>query len=224
MRLMHTLALVVVGAPLLSGCEHGSGRSSPPPALTKVRQRFDPRVLEIAREYRQYQRVSDKAYWAPLPCALNAPGAGPQLSTAATGSSHGRKLYYLYAKDDLAYEQLGRTNVPFAAQGNDRHQVNSPVGQVVVKESFVPIEDPSGSAHVAQSHDGRHYRPGAPAGLFIMYKIDPTTPGTDQGWVYAVTTPDQSEVLEAGQISSCMQCHQATDRDRLFGPPTSWRR
>jgi hypothetical protein len=65
--------------------------------------------------------------------------------------------------------------------------------------------------------NGQHYQAGGRAGLFIMFKLDPKTPGTDQGWVYATVGKDLKTVTSVGAIASCMKCHQEAKHDRLFG-------
>ena len=52
-----------------------------------------------------------------------------------------------------------------------------------------------------------------------MFKTDPQTPGTDEGWVYGTVTPDGQQVTSAGRVESCMMCHQGAPHDRLFGLP-----
>jgi hypothetical protein len=120
----------------------------------------------------------------------------------------------------------------------------NPIGQFVVKEAFNPVEVTDAElvkelkqrmreaqarrslteefVQYREHQDGRVFRTGDPAGLFIMLKLDPKTPNTDEGWVYAVTTPDNSEVIRAGVIESCMECHKTTTRDRLYGHRWSW--
>ncbi|MCA9299186.1 MAG: hypothetical protein KDA28_08980, partial [Phycisphaerales bacterium] len=51
---------------------------------------------------------------------------------------------------------------------------------------------------------------------------EPDTPDTDEGWVYATTTPDARTIVEAGRIESCIECHEQTTRDRMYGPRWSW--
>ena len=53
-----------------------------------------------------------------------------------------------------------------------------------------------------------------------MFKLDPQTPDTDEGWVYGTVTPDGKKVTSAGKVESCMKCHQRAPHDRLFGLPT----
>ena len=87
----------------------------------------------------------------------------------------------------------------------------NPVGQAIVKESWLPAEiDP---------HTGTEVRPSRKADLFIMYKVDPATPGADRGWVYGTVTPDGKKVTSAGRVESCMKCHKDAPHDGLFGLP-----
>ena len=65
--------------------------------------------------------------------------------------------------------------------------------------------------------DGKLYKAGAPAGLFVMHKLDPSTANTDQGWVYGTVAPDGQTVTSAGRVGSCMGCHQQAPNGRLFG-------
>jgi hypothetical protein len=67
--------------------------------------------------------------------------------------------------------------------------------------------------------DGRLYHAGKKVSLFIMFKLDPRTPGTDEGWVYGTVTADGKEVTSAGRVESCMGCHRNAPHDRLFGFP-----
>lgn len=55
------------------------------------------------------------------------------------------------------------------------------------------------------------------AELFVMLKLDPETPNTDEGWVYATVTPDGKKVTSAGMLESCIKCHRDATSDRLFG-------
>jgi hypothetical protein len=123
----------------------------------------------------------------------------------------------LFVKEVLAYTS-------FSA-------VSSPVGQVVVKEAWVPeeVKDDGGRKEpavrkvefipYARGKDGRLYHAKEKAGLFIMYKLDPKTPGTDEGWVYGTVTADGKKVTSAGRVESCMECHKDAPHDRLFGLP-----
>lgn len=197
---------------------------------------FDAQILEAARVFRsEFTRVSDYAAWALVLCTAYIDLTfGPSLwqSQSKDSSTHGKKLYYLYAKDAADYSK-----VPTVAESTDDADAATPwkaaVGQTLVKQSFVPERVPLDSVPVAPQRNpfegvaqvdhtrdasGAIYQTGEPAGLFLMLKMDPATPGTDDGWVYATTTPDAKSILSAGLIESCMKCHQHKTSDRLFGP------
>jgi hypothetical protein len=181
---------------------------------------FDDRLLEIAKTYKDYGRVDDEARWAPGLCRMPNPAVA-RFSESTDDLTHGRKLYSLLAKNRNAYLTVAR-------------EKSSAVGQVIVKESWVPEEVTDLTAprdtvvdrkdKVIGDHflpyaakDGKTYRASKPAGLYIMYKLDPKTPDTDEGWVYGTVTPDGKKVTAAGTLESCMKCHQEAPYDRLFG-------
>ena len=84
--------------------------------------------------------------------------------------------------------------------------------------SYVHVSGPSQYKPYAIVNDVP-FRADKLSGLFIMYKLDPATPGTDNGWVYGTVMPDRKSVTSAGRVRSCMNCHEATPHDRLFGLP-----
>lgn len=174
---------------------------------------IEQRLLRIAQEYATWPRVSDRANWAPTDCIIRPP-AGVLASESSDDATHGHKLYHLFARDGQSYEWLGG--------GSDSTNRQSPVGQVLVKEAWTPIPVDSSSATSFDSaevtSDGR-YRTGERAGLFVMLKLDPRTPGTDQGWVYATLDATGKRVRTVGLVGSCMNCHAAAPYDRLFGLP-----
>jgi hypothetical protein len=137
--------------------------------------------------------------------------ARPSESNDAT--THGQKLYSVFAKHHREYPDGPQTD------------------QVVVKQSWtaelVPgaTFDPSHAQFPSDASDhfygyvqgdGGVYRAAEPAGLYIMYKLPPTTPDTDEGWVYATLTA-AGEVTAAGRVASCMACHEVATHERLFG-------
>lgn len=216
----------------LPGCGDEPAVAEPEPVARMEREPgpFDAQVQEIAATYRQFERVSEHASLAMLACAAPTPARGVLQSTSNDTDTHGRKLYFLYAKHASSYRQIGD---PFFRSPEVASWVESTaVGQVIVKESFVPVKvavnqkpsplhgDPKGLTYPAEyirNPDGTFYKTGEPAGLFIMFKLDPETPGTDEGWVYAATSPDGMLVLDAGRMESCMNCHKRAANDRLFG-------
>lgn len=185
------------------------------------------RLLEIARDYRRYGRVDDLARWAPQLCEMPKPSVA-RFSASADPSTHGRKLYFLFAKDRRAYMV-------------DRERGDQPVGQVLVKESWIPEElrdgsagiDPEGRVDSGEEdpgvrngrwlpyaeRDGRRYHASTMAALFIMFKQDPASAGSDRGWIYGTVSADGKSVTSAGRVSSCMKCHEEAPRDRMFGLP-----
>jgi hypothetical protein len=193
-------------------------------------QPFNDRLLEIAKTYVEFGRIDNDLRWAPIACdAPRTPKPGvAHFSQSADKDTHGRKLYSLFVKDARSYLTL-------------TEQQEIAVGQVLVKESWVPEEvvDPQQKKEViihkadkddpkAQKDDhffpyaekdGRTYHAAKRSELFIMYKMDPKTPDTDAGWVYGTVTPDGKKVTSAGKIESCMKCHQKAAHDRLFGMP-----
>lgn len=116
----------------------------------------------------------------------------------------------------------------------------SPVGQVIVKDAWRPEEVDVATPQkpvfrkvkvrlgdsVTEREDsfvpytlqgGHLYHAASKSALFIMYKLEPGTPGTDEGWVYGTVTADGKQVTSAGKVESCMRCHKDAPHDRLFG-------
>ena len=218
----------------VSGNQQSTGAApqtnSDEPVVTAahIDSRFEARLREIAAEYRaRYSKLFGGVRWAPELC--RAPPLEPSLSMATAGTPHAQKLYYLFVQDADAY-----------AIASAQPQ---PIGQAIVKESWTPDElkagcdlasphvergdegyhiapAPATTVYVLSPHvqrDGKQYRPGKQADLFIMFKVEPDTSGTDSGWVYGTVTPDGNNVTSAGKIASCMDCHQNAQPDRVFG-------
>jgi hypothetical protein len=172
----------------------------------------------IAAEYVSWGRVDDELRWAPFLCRIPLPGIAYQ-SESSDATTHGQKLYSVFAKIRTAYPQGPHT------------------GQVIVKQSW--RSEPGGAggadgydperyrsdAGTTSDHffpyakkDGVIYRATEPAGLYLMWKVEPATADSDEGWVYATITAD-GEVTAAGRVASCMGCHEMADNERLFGVP-----
>ena len=83
------------------------------------------------------------------------------------------------------------------------------------KVERIPADSVFGARHA--SRDGKLYRAGKQADLYIMFQAAPKTAGTDNGWVYGTVTPEGKTVTSAGRVASCMNCHKDAKHDRLFG-------
>jgi hypothetical protein len=205
---------MAVGLLVLGGCSPGDDPKA------EDEQPFHRELLQVAKEYEDWGRVDDDMRFAPQYCAMPNPSQA-YVSRSTDADTHGQKLYSLFAKNRQEYRTFA-----------------SPVGQAIVKQSWVPEEvtdvkpgdvDSSKVIRTGQKHENRFYpyatkgdkvyRAAKPAGLFIMLKLDPKTPGTDDGWVYGTVSADGKTVTSAGRVESCMKCHQDAKHDRLFGLP-----
>lgn len=229
--LLGILALLVLR---LAGTQSQTKETPEDTAVVNDKQ-FHDRLLKIAEIYPSYGRVDDECRWAPWLCRLPLPGQA-QFSRSSDETTHGQKLYSVFARDRNAYAD----------------SKPSPVGQVIVKEAWLPqqteekpqrrdfpmpqtlkkVKPPVDLATTdpvarldgpAVDHffpyaekEGKWYKASQRAGLYIMTRLDPNTPGTDEGWVYGTVTADGKSVTSAGRVASCMRCHE-TKKERLFG-------
>jgi hypothetical protein len=167
-------------------------------------EEFHDKLRQIAADYGSYDVVNDKGMrWAPENCS--APE--PSISNSKDKDTHGHKLYFLFVREAKSYLK-GQAPA---------------IGQVLVKQSWQP-EEVAGKERAlkhrlaqAVEKDGKFYRASKQKELFIMFKVDPKTPNTDNGWVYGTVTPDGKTVTSAGRVESCMNCHKDAKNDRLFG-------
>jgi hypothetical protein len=201
-------------------------RQEPPESQSK----FASKVLEAVKDYEHFGRVDDEARWAPFLCRQPLP-ARAWFSKSGDADTHGQKLYSLFVKDRKAY--IARQAKPEPA----------PVGQIIIKESWIPDEVTSKDEKDAigkdpfrtippkkrtpanifdhfspyAAKDGKIFKASKKAGLFVMIKLDPKTPDTDLGWVYGTVSADGKTVTSAGKIASCMECHVKAKHDRMLG-------
>ncbi|HEX7445968.1 MAG TPA: cytochrome P460 family protein [Pirellulales bacterium] len=183
----------------------------PVQAAATVDQDFAGRLQHVANDYLSYALIDRLGHWAPELCLWSPT---PKFSEAAPDAPHAQKIYFLFAKDPDSYEAPETTQ---------------PVGQAIVKQSWSPKEVSARATADAgddetnrpnapyASRDGKVYRGDHQTGLFIMLKLDPETPETDEGWIYGTVMPDGKKVTSAGRVASCMECHQQTKGDRVFG-------
>jgi hypothetical protein len=165
---------------------------------------FASRLAAIASDYVTWGRVDDELRWAPFLCRLPFPSP-PRVSAAAAGG-HAQKVYFLYARDRVAY--LQHTDAAH---------------QVVVKESWThrPVtvaraQQVNAYTLAARTPDGATVEPEHAAGLFVMMRVAPNDPASDRGWIYGTVSP-AGNVTAAGRIASCMGCHVEAGPGRLFG-------
>ena len=175
---------------------------------------FHEALLAATNDYLHFGMVNSIALPAPKDCA---PDGAPQplMSESEHESSHGNKLYFLFAKEIGHY--VNHEGKP------------APVGQVVVKESWTSSPSHPGARNLVNHASGNRINPRAKVGgktleigqrqnFFVMTKLAVDTPKTDQGWVYGVVDADTREVIGSGKIASCMSCHvEEGTNDRLFG-------
>lgn len=187
---------------------------------------FHEALLKVAKEYASYGRVDDWMRWAPYLCGDPGPSTA-RLSASKDSATHGSKLYFLFAKNRELYMKAGERSDPAIVKLNLKPVDQT--GQVIVKEGWVAKEEPADTVLVTVGQrgqdrylpyakkDGKLFHADTKAALFIMLKLDPKTPGTDEGWVYGTVSADGRNVTSAGRVASCMGCHQDAKVDRLFG-------
>jgi hypothetical protein len=198
-------AAIVLG---LAGCfenqsEEVKGPMSSRTSAMKVSSsdHFQDRLLQIAEEYQSYGTADRKLHVGPYLCRLvkNVDYPLPRFSASGDGETHGMKLYVVYAK------QVWKARSPGYVHGSyiSFPDKTAPVGQVIVKQSWIPEEVPEGKAAAFPElpvsrgmpsrfvkQDGKRYRATRQAELFVMFKLDPATPGTDNGWVNGNVSAD----------------------------------
>jgi hypothetical protein len=204
-RVAALLGALFVAVSLMLAVRAGPGPTRMPARHEQPDGDLRERFLQVAREYRTYGRVDATARWAPAMCVQPSPGRLRQ-SASSDASTHGRKLYYLYARDRAAY--LAVTLGPATPK--------MPVGQVIVKEAWWPQ---AGVPAGAGGHAMAPAQPGTFTGVFIMLKTARGTPGTDAGWLYGTVGADGRTVTSAGRVRSCVGCHSRAPYDGVFGLP-----
>jgi hypothetical protein len=134
--------------------------------------------------------------------------AGPHRFAEPAAEAPVDRLFYVFPADGSLYRNLPDGSLP--------------VGTAVVKETWHGREAALYAGELDGSRptvelNGTAYGAWKRSEVFVMYKLDPATPDTDGGWVYAVLTPDRAEVTAVGYIQSCVDCHALAPHDRLFG-------
>jgi hypothetical protein len=212
--------------------------------------KLDSIFLAIAKNYQKWGRVDDSLRVAPTMCAAPSSQppsvAEPRFSNADDASTHGNKLYSLFAADRNAYLAAFQANAAKTTAAKVPVEIANLRGpkQVLVKESWTikevtneeraKLEEretkkpayPGDHFSRFVSKDGKTFHADEKAGLFVMVQFDPDQKGagqkdTDAGWVYGTVSPDGKHVTSSGLVQSCMNCHQQAPHGRLFGLPPS---
>ncbi len=159
---------------------------------------WNPLLRSIGANYTQYAKADEHLFFAPELCA--APGQGPRLPVSMPPAApHGGKVYFVYAKDVASY-----TRAQGAKAGGGRGVPgDGAASQVIVKETWAAREGGT---------------KGEKGPLFIMAKVDEKR-GTDDGWVFGMVSADGKDVLQAGVVETCSNCHKNAKHDHQFGPP-----
>ena len=84
-------------------------------------------VHRVAGTYTQYHRMNDLLQFSKTTRCMAPPPPEPRMSASRDESTHGRKLYYMFALDSRSYS---------SAKYRDQ-----PVGQTIVKESWLPAKE-----------------------------------------------------------------------------------
>jgi len=191
--------------------------ASPKPVEPDVNDaQFHSAIQAAAEEYLQFAIVNTGSAGPPASGAaegeliLEEPVA--RMSQAESEAGHGQKLYFLFAKDSGHY---------LNPDGSE-----SPVGQVLVTESWTAVPGNAGARNLRNHASGNRVNPrvtvdgetlklGKREDLFVMLKQAPKNKATDGGWVYGVIDPKSYKVKAAGAVASCVACHEG-QKDRLF--------
>jgi hypothetical protein len=199
------------------GTTGGAGTGGAVDAGADVAQlAFEEQVLEIASNYVSWGRVDDELRWAPGLCRQPYPGVAHQ-STSNDPTTHGQKLYSLFAKNWANYPNGPHDGQAVVKQSWKVEQVTAPDASFNPGMFPLPNDDGDHFYPYAKGPDGGVFHATEPAGLFIMFKLDSATPETDEGWVYA-TVSTEGRVTSAGRVATCMGCHESSaTHERLYG-------
>lgn len=181
-------------------------------------------LLKVAADYKSWGRVDDEMRLVTGTLPVANPGRA-YVSVSKDESTHGKKLYSLLTKQRADYLKLDKEKsvpVGFAivkqswlpeeitdpkqipAKGIDRTKVIHTNGPKTPPKDdvFATFGD---HFYPYAVKDGKCFKATKQADLFIMLKLDPKTPNTDDGWVYGTVTPDGRTVMAAGKIDSCIK-------------------
>jgi hypothetical protein len=198
------MATLLATTAMLHGCSTPQRPTEPVAVADRLETPLgNDEMLGLITGYSESMVDITQMRWAPELCQIPHEF---EISHDRSSTEHGRKLYYLFTSHPREYFGIASDKLDEA-----------PVGMTLIKQSHKPrlLEDGGGRSIV--DDDGKRWQPGEKTGLFVMHRLDPEAPGTDDGWVYATTNPDGTEIIEMGMIESCMSCHIRAPRGRLFG-------
>ena len=115
---------------LLSSTDGKPAETDPP---------FHKELLKAAGSYLAWGRVDDEFGWAPLGCRAPNPGQ-PAFSASTDEQTHGLKLYSIFARNRMEYLGLSK-------------DAKVSIGQVIVKQSWIPEEITDSKAMPAKGID-----------------------------------------------------------------------
>ncbi len=153
----------------------------------------------IAQDYLKLNKLTDGPEHAPHLCVGPLAPNDAVMSQSDDDSTHGRKVYHMYANAMSRYYRA----FTYRGLGLQPGDVPFPVGTIVVKESFKPLSEWGGVGDFT--------------GLFMMFKVDEKSARTDEGWVYATVDRDLKTITSIGVIESCAGCHRESATDRMIG-------
>lgn len=206
-------------ATLVACSEHGASDPTSESTEGRVgtgRDLLEARALQIAADYREWHSVYVDPHWAPTMCAAPSPHAIE--SRAKDGSAHARKLYFLFTNHLNNYLGLSDSDADNSHFADDFALVKESWTHKLVEGSPPVEEDVASPLPAGEAGSATVAVPDERYALFLMFRVEPGPLDSDDGWIYATTTADGSEVIEVGKIASCMGCHAKAPHGRLFGP------
>jgi len=209
---------------------------------------FNADVLRAVRAFVAWPRLTRTPQWAPAMCTFYPPAwATSHISASADESTHGQKLYHLYAMDSASY--FKQTGLFTWEPGKGDPTPIEGLEQVLVKDSFRPVAaanwyeeesrpnapQPAGAEGAAggarqrpteegwknSAYDGgTRYVAGEALGRYVMIKYADVAGAARPGTDAGwvyATVGTDGRIVQAGKIESCIACHRSAPHGRLFG-------